>query len=243
MNRLLESKVAVVTGSSRGLGLAVARALSADGAKVLVVSRSGAAARKAATGIEERSGVATFWVGDLTEATAADSVIAHAVSSFGGVDILVNSAGLFVWKPFMEFSLEDWRRVLDTNLTAAFLLIRSAARVMIDQGRGGSVVNITSVHGSVGDPNVVAQCASKSGLVGLTRAAAEALRPFDIRVNAVSPGSIDPDSADRSGESPNARVTQADIATLVVYLSSDLARSITGSVIEAFGSTRTQIKI
>jgi glucose 1-dehydrogenase/3-oxoacyl-[acyl-carrier protein] reductase len=159
------------------------------------------------------------------------------------VDILVNCAGSFLWKPFLEMTGEEWQSVVDTNLSAAFHTTQSTARLLIDQERGGAIVNIASIHGSIADPNVVAQCASKAGLIGLTKATAEALRPFDIRVNAVSPGSIDPDSAHRRGESPRKRVTQADVASLVTYLVSDLSRSLTGVVIDAFGGTRTVIKV
>jgi NAD(P)-dependent dehydrogenase (short-subunit alcohol dehydrogenase family) len=243
MTKLLENKVALVSGSSQGLGLAIAAALGVDGARVVVVSRSEEKAEKAVAAVEAGGGVASAWVGDLRGEGAGEELVDHAVKTYGKVDILVNSAGCFLWKSFMELSLSEWREVLEVNLTSAFALTQSAARVMIDEGRGGSIVNIASIHASVADENVVAQCASKSGLLGLTRASAEALRPYDIRVNAISPGSIQSDSAQVRGESPRKQVTQADLAMLVVYLSSDFARTITGAAIDAFGSTRTLIKI
>ncbi len=242
MARLLENKVAVVAGGSRGLGLAIALALAVDGARVVVASRSRERAADAVAAIEGAGGVAAGWGGDLTRDEAADELVAHAVETYGAVDILVNSAGSFLWKSFMEFSVAEWREVLDINLTAVFCTIQSAARRMIDRGRGGAIVNIASIHGSVPDPSVVAQCASKAGVMALTRAAAEALRPFDIRVNAVSPGAIRPDSASVRGDSPRSQVTEADLAALVVYLSSDFARTITGSVIDVFGGTHAVIK-
>jgi len=242
MTRLLENKVAIVTGSSRGLGLAISGALGVDGAKVLVVSRSAERARDASARVEALGGNAAPCVADLTRIGSADIVVKEALDCFGGVDILVNCAGVFLWKPFLDVSFEEWHQILSTNLTAAFVLTQKVAEVMIDQGRGGSIINISSVHGLVGESSMVPQCASKFGLVGLTRATAEALREFDIRVNAVAPGAMEPDSADRRGESPRERITQADVATLVVYLASDLARSLTGGVMEAFGSTRFLIK-
>jgi NAD(P)-dependent dehydrogenase (short-subunit alcohol dehydrogenase family) len=242
MNKLLENKVAVVTGSSKNLGLAIATALAVDGASVMVVSRSMERAREAVRKIEGQGGVAAPMEADVTEEAAADKIVEQAVARFGGVDTLVNCAGVFVWKPFLEISGEEWRQVLETNLSAPFVLTQRAAKQMIQQGRGGSIINISSIHGSVADPHVVPQCASKFGLEGLTRAAAEALRQFDIRVNAVAPGSLAPDSAERRGDSPRKQVTQADVATLVVYLASDLARSLTGVVLDAFGNTRTVIK-
>ncbi|HLU48466.1 MAG TPA: SDR family oxidoreductase, partial [Planctomycetota bacterium] len=158
------------------------------------------------------------------------------------VDILVNAAGVFVWRKFLDVGAEEWHRTIDTNLSAPFFLTQEASRAMADQGRGGSIINITSIHGSIGDPHVVPHCAAKFGLVGLTKATAEALRAHHIRVNAIAPGAIEPDSASRRGETPNRKVTQADIATLVVYLASDLARTITGAVIDMYGSTHTVIR-
>lgn len=242
MQRLLENKVAVVTGAGQGLGLAIASALGVDGAKVLVVSRDAEKARRAVAAVEGAGGVAGSWVGDFRGDSAADGIVTAAVETFGGLHILVHSAGLFLWKPFMELTRQDWRDVIDTNLTAAFCLTQSAARAMIERGRGGAIIHIGSIHGSTPDADVVPQCASKAGLVGLSRAAAAALRPYDIRVNVVAPGSIEPDSGQRRGGSPRERVTQADIATIVVLLASDLARTVTGAVIDAFGCTRAVIK-
>jgi NAD(P)-dependent dehydrogenase (short-subunit alcohol dehydrogenase family) len=179
---------------------------------------------------------------DVTAPGAPARIVAEAVSRFGGLDILVNNAAVFYWKKLFELTADDWNLAVATNLTAPFFLTQEAAKVMIDQGRGGAIINITSIHGSVADANVAAQCATKFGLTGLTAATAEALREFEIRVNAVAPGSIEPNSADRRGSSLKSKVTQADVATLVAFLASDLARSVTGATIEALGSTRTVIK-
>ncbi|MGQ9592015.1 MAG: SDR family NAD(P)-dependent oxidoreductase [Planctomycetota bacterium] len=243
MDRLLENKVAVVTGAGQGLGAAVAAALSVDGARVLVVSRSEEKARRTMERVADLGGSSASWVGDLRAEGSADAIVEGALAAFGRVDILVNAAGVFLWKPFFEVTPVEWGEVLDVNLKAAFLLAQSAARAMADAGRGGSVVSISSIHGIHAEPNAVPQCATKSGLIGLTRALAEALRPYDIRVNAIAPGSIAPNSADARGESPRKQVTEADVASLVVYLASDLARTITGSIIEVFGSTHAVIQV
>lgn len=243
MERLLENKVAIVTGAGRGLGAAVAAALSVDGARVLVVSRSEASARETMERVASLGGSSASWVGDLRAEGSADAVVEGALAAFGRVDILVNAAGVFLWKPFFEVAPAEWDEVLDVNLKAAFLLAQSAARAMADAGRGGAVVNISSIHGLYAEPNAVPQCVTKSGLIGLTKALAEALRPYDIRVNAIAPGSIAPDSAGERGDSPRKQVTEADVASLVVYLASDLARTITGSVIEVFGSTHAVIQV
>jgi NAD(P)-dependent dehydrogenase (short-subunit alcohol dehydrogenase family) len=247
MAKLLENKAAIVTGGSQGLGLAIATALGIDGARVLVVSRSEEKVRAAAEKVRHAGGEAAPLAADITRPGAAAAIVNAALSQFGRLDILVNSAGVLVWKKFFDLEADDWARTLATNLSAPFFLTQEAARAMAGGdtggGRGGSVVNIASIHSSFTDPHVVPQCASKTGLVGLTRACARALREFDIRVNAIAPGLIEPGSADRRGESPQRKVTQADVSTMAVYLSSDLARSISGAVIEMYGSTQSVIKI
>jgi 3-oxoacyl-[acyl-carrier protein] reductase len=243
MAKLLESKIAVVTGASQGLGMAIATALGIDGARVLVVSRRRDKVETAASRVRDAGGIAESLVADITQPGAAGEVMSAARAAFGGIDILVNCAGIFIWKKLLELTAEDWSQTLATNLSAPFHLTQAAGRLFAEQGRGGAIINIASIHGKVVEASVVPHCASKFGLIGLTKAAAEALREFGVRVNAIAPGAIEPNSAERRGESPLEKVTEADIATLAVYLSSDLARSITGAVIDMFGSTRTLIKI
>lgn len=242
MTKLLEDKTAIVSGASQGLGRAIALALAVDGAKVVLVARDEAKLQEAATEVRDAGGFVDVCVSDLRTAAAAAPVVDKALETFGGLDIVVNNAGVFVWKDFFDFTDDDWDRTLATNLSAPYFLSRRAAEVMVEQERGGSIVNIASIHGLVGDGNVVPHCASKAGLIGMTKAMAEALRQYDVRVNAIAPGSIEPDSAARRGGSPQEKVTQADLASLVAYLSSDLSRTITGSVIEAYGNTRSIIK-
>jgi 3-oxoacyl-[acyl-carrier protein] reductase len=242
MDRLLENKVAIVTGGSQGLGLSVAFALAADGAKCVLTSRSEDRARRASERVEAAGGVACPCVVDLLEPTAADLIVETAVERYGKVDIVVNAAGFFLWKPFLEVTREEWGRAVATDLVAPFALAQAASRVMADRAGGGAIVNVASIHGLEPEAGAVAQCATKAGVIGLTRALAEALRPFDIRVNAVAPGAIEPDSAFRRSESIRSRITQGDVAGLVVYLASDLARGITGAVIAAGGATRVVIK-
>ncbi|HZN56453.1 MAG TPA: SDR family NAD(P)-dependent oxidoreductase [Planctomycetota bacterium] len=242
MNRLLEDKVAIVTGATGGIGSAIVSAFAADGARILVVSRSEERCARTVDEIRAQGGVAAACLADVTEPGAPSRIVHAAVANLGKVDILVNGAGVFVWKKLLELTPEDWNRTIETNLEGPFFLIQEAAKAMIEGGRGGSIINITSIHGLVGDPHVAAHCASKFGLTGLTRAAAEALREFDIRVNAIAPGSVERGSGDRRAESPMKKVTEADVASLACYLASDLSRAITGATIEAYGSTRTIIK-
>ncbi len=242
MSKLVEDKVAIVTGGSRGLGLAISQALAADGAQVLVVSRSEERGRSTVREIEQRGGIAGAFTGDITLPNTPAALVQEAVERFGRLDILVNCAGVFFWKKLLELTPQDWNETIATNLSAPFFLTQEAAKAMIAAGRGGSIINVTSIHGLLGDASVAAQCAAKFGLTGLTQASAEALREFDIRVNAVAPGSIEPDSGDRRSDSPKRKVTQADVATIVTFLASDLSRSITGATLDAFGSTRKVIK-
>ncbi len=244
MPRILDDKVAIVTGASQGLGAVIAKAFGADGAKVLLVARREEQVTESAVQVEEAGGTAAAFVCDLTQgAKVATEVVDVALSSFGRLDIVVNSAGVFVWKKLFALEAADWERTIATNLTAPFFVTQAAAKVMAEQGTGGAITNIASIHGLVGDGNVVPHCASKFGLVGLTKAAAEALREHDIRVNAIAPGAIEPNSAGRWGGAPSQKVTQADVASMAVYLSSHLSKSVTGAVIEMFGSTRDVIKV
>jgi NAD(P)-dependent dehydrogenase (short-subunit alcohol dehydrogenase family) len=232
-----------VTGASQGLGAAIALAFGIDGARVLLVARREPELRKVAETIQSAGGEAAVFSADITTGGASSRIVDACLGQYGGLDILVNCAGEFVWQKFFDLSPDDWNRTVATNLSAPFFLTQEAARVMANQSRGGAIVNIASIHAEVGDPHVVPQCASKFGLVGLTRAAAEALREYNVRINAISPGAIEPDSSLRRGESPQDKVTEADIASLVVYLSSDLARSVTGTIVDMYGSTRRVIKV
>lgn len=242
MTKLLEDKTALVTGGGGGLGLAICQALATDGARIVATGRDESKLANTVRQIREQGGLAEPISADLIDPDTPERLIRETVSHFGGLDILVNCAGVFVWKKFLDQSREDWDRTVATNLSAPFFMTQEAARVMIEQGRGGSILNIVSIHGKLGDGNTVSQCAAKSGLVGLTQATAEALREYNIRVNGLSPGMIAPDSASRRGASPQEAITQRDLATLTVLLVSDLARTITGTVVDAFGGTRGVIK-
>jgi len=234
----LTDKVAIIIGGSQGLGAAIAAAFADAGARLLLVARTlenleGIARQLAGRG----PGVETL-AADITEGEGAAEAVSAAVGHFGRVDVLVNCAGTFLWRSFSEISASDWRQTIETNLTAPFLLTQAMAARLMEQGHGGAVINIASIHGEVADGNVVPQCAAKLGLVGLTRASAEALRPHGIRVNAISPGAIEPGSADRLSTDLQSKITQGDVAQAAVYLASDQARGITGANLEAFGVTR-----
>jgi meso-butanediol dehydrogenase/(S,S)-butanediol dehydrogenase/diacetyl reductase len=201
--RRFEGKVAVVTGSGRrkGLGEAIARTLAAEGAAVVIsdigASRDAATpgAMIGATGemaaIAGELANASTCVCDVRDRVQVRALAAHAVEVHGGLDIWVNNAGIgYIMKPLMEVTPEDWRAVIDVNLSGCFWGIQAAAEVMIRQGRGGRIVNIASQAAKSGFPHAQAYTASKHGLVGLTRSAAIELGPHGITLNNVCPNHV-----------------------------------------------------
>jgi NAD(P)-dependent dehydrogenase (short-subunit alcohol dehydrogenase family) len=185
MMHTLEGKHAVVTGASRGIGLAIARALLAQGARVTLMARDAAALEAAAAEIS--AGVA--W--QAVDVSDADSV-AGAFARAGAADILVNNAGQAASSPFMRTDAAMWQRMLDVNLTGAYHCIQAALPAMLDAG-WGRIVNVASTAGLTGYRYVAAYCAAKHGLVGLTRALALELAAKGVTVNAVCPGYTETD--------------------------------------------------
>jgi NAD(P)-dependent dehydrogenase (short-subunit alcohol dehydrogenase family) len=200
-------KTAVVTGSGRrkGLGEAIARRLAAEGAAV-VISDIGTAKDAATPGsmigateemesiaaeLREGGGQASTCVCDVRDYAAVQALARHAVQAHGSLDIWVNNAGIgYIMKPLLEVAPDDWRAVIDVNLTGAFFGLRAAAEVMVAQGRGGRIVNIASQAAKSGFPHAQAYTASKHGLVGLVRSAAIELGPHGITVNNVCPNHV-----------------------------------------------------
>lgn len=198
-----DGKVAVVTGSGRrkGLGEAIAKTLATEGARV-VISDIGASRDAATPGgmigatgemaaiAAELPGASTC-VCDVRDPNQVRALAAHAVKTHGGLDIWVNNAGIgYIMKPLMDVTPDDWRAVIDVNLSGCFYGIQAAAEVMIRQGRGGRIVNIASQAAKSGFPHAQAYTASKHGLVGLTRSAAIELGPHGITLNNVCPNHV-----------------------------------------------------
>jgi len=180
----LSGRTALVTGSTRGLGLAMARALAEAGARVAVNGRSAGAAEEVAASIE--GAVAAPF--DVTD----EAAVAAGVAGVGQVDVLVNNAGIGGRKPLLEVSLEEWRSVLDTNLTSAYLVARAVAPGMIERG-SGKVVNVCSVTSELARETIAPYTASKGGLKMLTRAMCSEWARHGIQVNAIAPGYIETD--------------------------------------------------
>jgi NAD(P)-dependent dehydrogenase (short-subunit alcohol dehydrogenase family) len=233
-------RVAIVTGSDSGIGKATAIALAEAGCDVGVTwhqdrqgaEETAAAVRSAGTG----AAVARLDLLDLPEVAG---VVDRLAEELGGLDVLVNNAGTGVATPFLEQTLEDWRRVLDTDLTGAFLCAQAAARRMVAAGRGGRIVNVTSVHEHVPLEGSAAYCAAKGGLGLLTKVMALELAGHGITVNSVAPGEVatamtgnedvDPHTLERPGI-PMGRPGHArEIADAVVWLASDQASYVTGA--------------
>jgi NAD(P)-dependent dehydrogenase (short-subunit alcohol dehydrogenase family) len=181
----LEGKVVLVTGSSRGIGLAIAQRLGIEGARLVLVARKGAALRKAG---EEVPGGALVVKADVTQATQVQRLFKVVRHEMGRLDILINNAGVFTYKPFVSTSFADWRRNMETNLTALFLCTR-AALPLLRRSRSAHLVNILSVSSLQPFANCSAYTASKFGALGLTRVLREELRPWKIRVTGILPGS------------------------------------------------------
>jgi len=237
----LGGKVAVVTGGSRGIGLAIAQTLAGAGAKVAVLARDGARAQQAA---QELGGGAQGFACDVSDAAQAETTLGAVDKALGPVDILVNNAGITRDNLLFRIAEDDWDQVLDTNLKGAFLMTKLAARGMIKR-RWGRVVNITSVVGLTGNKGQSNYAASKAGLIGFTKAVAKELASRNVLVNAVAPGYIDTEMTRGIAEEakqalqaaiPLGRLGQgADVAAAVLFLASDWASYITGQVLVVDG--------
>ncbi|HXH63816.1 MAG TPA: 3-oxoacyl-[acyl-carrier-protein] reductase [Gemmatimonadales bacterium] len=241
MNADLSTRVALVTGGSRGIGLAIARGLAGAGAKVAICGRDGAKAEAAAAGL---GGTAKGYACDVSDAAQLETLVGAVERDLGPIDILVNNAGITKDNLLFRIADADWDAVLDTNLKSAFVLTKLAARGMIKR-RWGRVVNITSVVGLTGNKGQANYAASKAGLIGFTKSVAKELASRNVLVNAVAPGYVDTEMTQAiSAEAktalqaaiPLGRLgTGDDVARAVLFLASDLASYITGQVLVVDG--------
>ena len=237
----LAGKKALVTGASGGIGGAIAKALRAQGAEVGLSGRNVEALNKLAA---EIGGGCHVLPGDLNTAEAADALIKSAEEKMGQVDILVNNAGLTKDGLFMRMKDEDWQVVQDVNLTAPFRLIRAAIKGMMKR-RAGRIINITSVVGVTGNPGQANYCASKAGMIGMSKSMAAEVASRGITVNCIAPGFIATAMTEALNEDQKSKInatipagamgTSEDIAASVVYLASDEAKYVTGQTLHVNG--------
>ncbi|MDD9917373.1 MAG: SDR family NAD(P)-dependent oxidoreductase [Rhodospirillaceae bacterium] len=241
---MTDKPIALITGGAQGIGYACAEAIAEDGARIIVADRN---ADGIAAAAEKLGDDAVSMVCDMGDPDQITGLFDKIEKDVGTVSILVNNAGIALPGDFLETSLEQFQQVINVNLTGSFLALQRAAKSMVASGIEGAIVNMSSVNAQVAIPSIAAYCASKGGIMQLTKAAALALAPHNIRVNAVGPGSIDTDmmaavNADPAAmqmvmsRTPLKRIgSPREIGDVVAFLASEKASYITGETIYVDG--------
>jgi NAD(P)-dependent dehydrogenase (short-subunit alcohol dehydrogenase family) len=243
--QLLEGKVAIITGAGRGIGAAASRAFAAEGAAVVLAARSAPAIEQVAAEINAAGGMALAWPTDVTDAASVERLVAHAVSTYGRLDLAFNNAGAGnLPRPLADISVEEFEAAIRTNLLGVFISMKYEIPAML-AGGGGAIVNMSSTAGLQGAPGMGPYSAGKHGVIGLTRTAALDYGRQNVRVNAIAPGPITndriaalpPETRDRIAIGvPMGRLGEPDqVAMTAVWLCSDLASYIHGAVISIDG--------
>ncbi len=246
----LDDKVAIVTGTSPNIGGGIAEGLADEGARIACVDIDPENANDCAAAIEKRGGQALGLVCDVTDEAQVESAVARTRESFGGVDLLVNSAAFFNQKGVLDMPVAEWTRQISVIMTGAVLFTQKVATLMLEQQRKGSIINVVSTAGHQGQPGNVAYCSAKSALLNFTRSVAMELAAHGVRVNSLTPTATDPsESFERAvawGRPPRtlppgamdafrkrvplqALPVPSDYARAVVFLASDDASMITGT--------------
>ncbi len=256
MTGLLDGKVAIVTGATSGIGAATAIAFAQAGAKLVISGRNAAGAEQTAAVIGEAGGTCTIHLGDVSNSAFCDELVARAVEAYGQLDVLANVAGTITRGDATETSDDEWRQNMSVNLDSVFFMSRAAVRAMRLAG-GGTIVNLASNVGLVGSAGLPAYCASKGGVVLLTKAMALDHAAEQIRINALCPGAVDTpmlvSGHEKTGRTPEdvlianiasipeARVPSPDeVAKSMLYLASDQSSHVTGVALPIDGGYTAQ---
>ena len=250
-NKKLSGKTALITGASKGLGKAMALALAAEGARLALVSRNMEQLREVASAVRALGAEVEIFQADVTDETQVAQLEKNVMARFGDLQILINNAGVNIRKPVTEFSLAEWRTVLDTNLTGVFLMCRAFVPRLKGQGYG-RIINLTSIMSHVALPGRSAYAASKTGLLGFTKALALELAPEQITVNGISPGPFATEMNTPILQNPEANAQfiskiplgrwgkVEEIGRLAVYLCAEESGFITGTDILIDGGWTAQ---
>jgi len=213
MGQDFDGQTAVVTGSSSGIGAAIARRFAEAGADVVTNSRSAERAEEVAAEIREAGGSAVGVGADVTDHDAVAALADAAIEEFGSLDVMINNAGMTIVEDAVDYTPEQWRQVIDVDLTGTFFGAQAAGQRMIEQGTGGAVVNVSSLLGTKGLAGRSPYCAAKSGVDNLTRTLAVEWADHDVRVNGLAPGYVRTEITDQSMESAGYTVEDIEART------------------------------
>lgn len=241
----LSGKTCIVTGGSRGIGRAIVELFAREGGKVYYFSRSEAADQAELAASAAASGGSVAWMScDVSSEASVDAAIEAVAKAAGGIDVVVNNAGTTKDGLVFRMSLEDWESVIRTNLTSTFLVSRAAARLMIKK-RSGSIINVSSVVGIMGNGGQTNYAASKAGIIGFTKSLAREVATRGVRVNALAPGFIDTAMTDKIPEEAREKLKTSiplgrtgkpeDVAQAALFLASEASSYITGEILKIDG--------
>ena len=243
--RLLDGKVAVVTGAAAGIGEAIADLFGAQGAHLFILDLNGNRVTAVADHIRRDGGSAFSFLADVRNSATVCSVVRQALEQFGRIDILINNAGVYPRKPFLEMSEQEWDDVQETNLKGVFHCTKAVLPHMVER-RGGKIVNISSVTFFKGLANLTHYVAAKGGVIGFTRSLAREMGPNNVYVNCITPGAIEVETekvvatpeqiaAIVAQQSMQRRLTPLDVARVCLFLASHLSDGLTGQTINVDG--------
>ncbi|HEX2912862.1 MAG TPA: SDR family oxidoreductase [Chloroflexia bacterium] len=240
MSGALEHKVAIVTGAGRGIGAATARLFAREGARVVLASRSQEELDSVVAEIKQAGGEALAVLTDVSNEQQVQALFEKTLETYGPLDILVNNAATVENKPFIEMDLETWEHVMAVNVRGPFLCSRAAFRQMISAGKGGAIVNLSSLSGVRGPekfPGTSSYVVSKYGVMGLTEVLAVEGKPYGIRVNCVSPGAVDTVMLKKAAPFLKTQTTPDHVARTIFHLADDTQSGhVTGANIEIFSN-------